>query len=127
MAAPPVPGFLDSLRRLGSTVLGLIQNRLELFAVEVQEQKDRLVRVLLLTALTVFLANLALVVLTAAIVVLAGPEARKPVLIGLTVLYVLGAILAGLALRRELKSAPPPFQDSVNELKKDIDWLKPRQ
>ncbi len=124
---PPGTGIIESLRRLCASVLSLVQNRVELFAVEVQEQKVRLVRVLILAAVTVFLGNTALVVVTATIVVLAGDEARSAVLIGLSVFYLLAVAIAALALRRELHSAPPPFSDTVSELKKDCEWLKPRK
>ncbi len=124
---PPAPGILGSLRRLCASVLALLQNRIELFGVEIQEQKARLVRVLLLAAVTVFLGNTAILVLTATIVVLVGDEARTPVLVGLSAFYVLAAGIAGFLLRRELRSAPPPFEDTVSELKKDCEWLKPRK
>lgn len=124
---PPAPGLLSTLRRLCSSGLAVVQNRLELFAAEVQEQKARLVRLLLLTAIAVFLANTALLVVTATIVVLAGESARKPVLIALSAFYVLATVVACYVLRKELRSAAPPFEDTVSELKKDIDWLNPRK
>ena len=124
---PPAPGVLESLRRLCASGVALLQNRVELFSVELEEQKVRLVRLLLMTAVTVFLGNTAVLVLTATVVVLAGEAARKPVLIGFSIFYVLAAVFAGLILRKELRSAPPPFQETVAELKKDSDWLKPRQ
>jgi uncharacterized membrane protein YqjE len=121
--ASPPHGILASVRRLCDTGLGLLQNRVELFALEVEEQKARLVRVLLLAALTVFLGNTAVLVITATIVVVVGPKARVPVLIGLSLFYVLAALLALLALRKEMAAAPPPFDDTVSELKKDREWL----
>jgi uncharacterized membrane protein YqjE len=124
---PPGSGLLESLRRLCSNGLALVQNRIELFAVELQEQKVRLVKTLLLTALTVFLGNTAVLVLTATVVVLVGEEAFKFVLIGLSLFYSLAALAAGLLLRRELRSAPPPFADSMSELKKDCECLNPRK
>jgi len=124
---PPAPGFVETLRRLCSRALRSLQNSVELFAVEVQEQKARLVKVLILTATAVLLANMALLVLTATIVVLAGPGARKPVLIALSLFYVLGAAGTFVLLRKELRSAPPPFEDTVSELKKDFEWLNPQK
>jgi uncharacterized membrane protein YqjE len=124
---PPAGGLLESLRRLCSNGLALLQNRVELFAVEVQEQKVRLVKILLLTALAVLLGNTAVLVVTATVVVLVGEEAWKPVLIGLAAFYTLAALAAGLILRRELRSAPAPFADTVSELKKDCECLDPQK
>jgi len=123
---PPPTGILESLRHLVRTGVGVLQNRVELFSVELEEQKARLVKVLVLAGVAVFLANSALLAVSVTIVVLAGEGARVAVLIGLSVVYVSAAVWAFLALRKEVRSAPPPFQDTVSELRKDADWLKPR-
>jgi uncharacterized membrane protein YqjE len=122
---PPAPGLFESLRRLCDRGLALLHNRVELFGVELEEQKARLVRLLVLGGLAVLLSCLALGVITATIVVLVGENARGPVLIGFCVLYVLAAAAAFMALRKESRSAPPAFRDTISELKKDRDWLNP--
>jgi len=122
---PPRPGIIASLRRLCDTVLALVHNRVELFAAELEEQKVRLVRLLVLAAVTVFLGNTAVLMITAAILILVGDGLRVPVVIGLCLIYVTAAIAAFLVLRKELRGAPPPFKGTVAELKKDRDWLKP--
>ena len=122
---PPSRGVLQSLRGLTDSILALLQNRLELFGVEIQEQKERLLRVLIWTAVVVFLGNMTAILLTLTIVVLAGEKARGPVLIGLTLVYLAGAIAAILALRKEMRSVPPALSETTAEIKKDRDWLKP--
>jgi len=84
------------------------------------------VRLLLLAGVAIFLANTAILVVTATIVLLAAESARQAVLIGLSVIYLVAAIMAFLALRKELRSAPPPFHGTISELKKDCDWLNPK-
>jgi len=122
----PPAGILESVRKLSRTGVVVLQNRLELFSVELEEQKARLVKVLVLAGAAVFLGNTALLAISVTIVVLAGEGSRVAVLIGLSVIYLLAALWAFMALRKELSSAPPPFQDTISELKKDGDWLKPR-
>lgn len=122
---PPRPGIFASLRRLGDAGLALLQNRVELFAVDLEEQKVRLTRLLVLVAVAVFFANTALLVITATIIFMVSEAARAPVMIGLSVLYLLAAVVAFLVLRKELKDAPPPFEGTVNEIKKDRQWLSP--
>lgn len=122
---PPRHGVFESLRRLCDGALALVQNRLELFAVEVEEEKQRLVRLLVLAAVVVFLANTAFMALTAAVVFLASEGSRVAVLIGLSVFYMLLAGGAFLLLRKRLRDAPPPFHSTISELKKDREWLKP--
>jgi uncharacterized membrane protein YqjE len=124
---PPPAGILQSFRRLCDTGVTLLHNRVQLFAVEAQEQKARLIKVLLLAAVTVFLGNLALLLLTATIVVLAGEGRRVLALAGLCVIYLLAAAGAFFALRKELRSAPPPFSGTLGELRKDQEWLSGRK
>src|SRR5262245_12639612 len=123
---PPSRGVLDSLRNLCDSGLALVQNRIELFALEIQEEKARLLRTLILAVAAFFLAGVAVVMVTLTIVFVAGESARVPLLIALSSLYVLVAIRVCFALRRHIRSAPPPFHETVSELKKDRDWLSPR-
>lgn len=111
------------MRRLCVTGLTVLQNRLELFGVEVDEQKARLLRMLFLGAVTILLLNTALLVVTATIIVLAGEGARIAVMVGLSLLYISAAGGVFLLLRKEIRSAPPPFSGTVSELKKDREWL----
>ena len=117
----PRLGILESLRNAGRSGLAVLRNRLELFSVELEEQKLRLVRLLVLAGAAIFLANAALLAISATIVILAGPKARVAVLIGLCLIYVGAAIGVFLALRKEIRSAPAAMQESVTQLKKDLD------
>jgi uncharacterized membrane protein YqjE len=123
---PPRPGIFASLRRLSDSGLALLQNRVELFSVELEEQKIRLVRLLVLVAAAVFMANTAVLVLTATIILVVGDKARVPVMICLSLVYLGGATAAVFALRKEIKESPPPFDGTIAELKKDRSWLSPK-
>jgi uncharacterized membrane protein YqjE len=98
-----------------------------LFAVEVSEEKCRLVELLLWTAVVVCLGTIAVVVLTAALVFLVNESARPFVLVGLGVVYLLAALVAGAVLHRKLKNSPPPFSETVSQLEKDREWLNSRK
>lgn len=123
---PPPGGVFAALRALLSTGLALLQNRVELFGIEVEEQKARLIRLLVLAGASIFLANTAILVVTGTIVLLVGEGARVAVLIGLCAFYIAVTLIAFLALRKELRSAPPPFKETLSELKKDCDRLNPK-
>lgn len=122
---PPPAGILESLRRLGHSAIGLLQNRLALLSLELEEQKVRVVRLLLLAGAAIFLGNTALLTLSATLIVVVGKAALVPVLVALSLLYGGGSVWAFVALRRELRNSPPPFQETVSELKKDTDLLNP--
>jgi uncharacterized membrane protein YqjE len=119
-------GLLASLRRLLDTGLNLAPNRLELLSVELQEEKHRLVEVLALMFTTVALGLMALIVNSFTIVVLFWENGRLPVLIVLSVLYIVATIWASFRLRALVRNGHPPFRDSLEELTKDRECLQPK-
>jgi uncharacterized membrane protein YqjE len=103
----------DFARRL----MTIGENRLELFTVEVQEERERLLRALLLALGAAALGLLAGMALTAAIVVLLW-DWPVAVLLSLTALY--GA--AGVCLYRRLTTLLRDWQTlpaSLDQLRKD--------
>lgn len=109
---------MGSLQRLGDRALGAMQTRLELFAIELQEEKCRFVQTMLLTSAVITLTGTALILLTLTVVVLFWESARTAVLCGLTLLYGVTAGLACWRLFRHL-SAGAAFRGTLAELAKD--------
>jgi uncharacterized membrane protein YqjE len=121
-------GLWASASRLLHTFIQVVESRVELIALEWQEEKLRLVEILVLTSATVFLGGLSLVMVTITIVFVAwpNPQARAMALIVTTLLYIAGAVAAARRLRRLLKDAELPFAESLGQLKKDRTWLDER-
>ena len=117
-------GLFDSLRRLGDSVLSLAHRRLELASLELQEEKHRLIDLLLRAALLVVLGILTLVSATALVVVIFWERSPVAALAIVTGLYALAVLMVALGLRAKLKTGPPPFSDTIAELKKDREWLR---
>jgi len=107
-----------SAKEFARRLLTIGENRLELFTLEVQEERARLLRALLLALGAAVFGLLAAMTLTAAIVVLLWPYSPLAVLLALTGLY--GAAGACLywrlaALLREWQTLPA----SLDQLRKD--------
>ena len=117
---PPAPaGYLHSLRTLGDSLLGSVQDRLELFTVELQEEKFRLIQTFLWISAAVFTAMMAITFASLTLVYLFWESSRLAVLGGLTLLYA-GALAAIIvALRRFLARQPAPFAATLQELGED--------
>ncbi len=115
------PGIVGSIRRLAATGLGIVQNRLELIAVEFREEKSRVVGLLVWGGALVFLAFQALTAIMLTLVVLYRDQATY-IFGGFAAFYLIGAIVAFALLRSKLKA--PPFGETINQLKKDRHWLK---
>ena len=60
------PGWVDTFKRLGGTVLSTFSNRVELLLVEAQEERDRLLQVLLLGVVALVFFTLAVVAVSVA-------------------------------------------------------------
>ena len=116
-------GLLAALRRLAATAVGLLQTRIELLATELQEERARVFRVLVLAcAAGVFLA-LGVVALTFFIILLAWDTHRVLAAGLLTAAYLgIGALLAFNA-RAAAREKSKLFSASLAELRKDRDAL----
>lgn len=123
----PSPGPRFSFHRLGDTLLNTVRNRLELLRVELEEEKQWFLATLCWTAISLFCGFTALLVITFTAAILVPDSARWFVLIGFCTLYVAGTVVSVVMLRRNLKQRPPPFQDTVEELRKDIACLRGRE
>ncbi len=115
-------GLLGSLRRLADTGLAIVHNRVELFAVEVQEQKAHVIEVLLLVSVLLFFAMLCVLLLTSTIIFLFAQPARIYVAAGFSLLYLVGTLWAFWRLKLRLKY-PVPFSETISEVRKDREWL----
>jgi uncharacterized membrane protein YqjE len=119
-------GLLASFRRMAETALRTLQNRIELFAAELQEEKSWLIATLLWAAAVVFFGGVAIILVVGTVTYLAPEGARPWVLCGFSAVFVYLAINAVMGLRRSLRDKPPPMADTINELKKDLDWIQSR-
>ena len=120
------PGLFDSARRLLDNALGAFYNRVELLAVEFKEEKTNVVELFICVAATLFFAMMTVIVLTATIILLFSEEWRIYAAGGFCVIYLSGAISSFLWLKSRLKQGGLPFSESLNELKKDREWLQPK-
>lgn len=120
------PGPLATAKRLLRLVAAIVNNRIELLAVELQEEGYRLVGAVVLAAAVVVFCLLTLVMLTFTIVLAAGEEHRLAAAIGTTIVYLVAALAAFWRLRVRLKNWSP-FSATLNELRKDRAWLEGKE
>jgi|SRR6266566_5287684 len=117
-------GPFANVRRLCDSVLCLLQTRLGLAAVELQEEKLRLFDLLLRVAVFVVLSVLALLTATVLLVVVFWDHYPVLTLGVITAVYGLAALILWLDLKKRLDTAPPPLADTLAELKKDAECLQ---
>jgi uncharacterized membrane protein YqjE len=116
--------FSSSLRGLASTLLELVQIRLELFSIEAQEEVLRVGALLVYGAVAVAFLSLG-VVLLALLITVALWDTHRLLALGIfTGLFlVTGGVAAWLA-RERVRSGTYLFSASVDELKQDREGLR---
>jgi uncharacterized membrane protein YqjE len=116
-------GVLAALRRLAATAVGLLQTRIELLATELEEERARVFRILLLTVAALVFLALGVITLTFLVILLAWDTHRVLAAGLLTAAFLgIGALLA-LNARNAAKEKTKLFSASLAELAKDRDKL----
>ncbi len=123
--APPPAGLFDALRRLLGTTVGLAQVRFELFATDLEFEKQRLIGAALRALVGLLLLGVGLLLAVAFVLLLVEPQHR---LAALGVL-ALGLLAGGAWLLRAARNhagAESAFAATSAELKRDHDALVAR-
>jgi uncharacterized membrane protein YqjE len=116
--------LLESLRGVAKTFVALVQTRIEIFASEVDEERTRVGRILVLAVVALFCLGLALVLGVLLIVVLFWDNNRLLALCILTGVFALGGVAALLALRSAVRNRPKFLSATLAELRKDQKGLE---
>jgi uncharacterized membrane protein YqjE len=116
------PGWTKIAGKLVETSLGALRNRGELLVLEWQEEKARLTGLLLLTVGLLFLAIMAMMLLTATVIFIFPEDSRVYAAAGFTVLYLAGAAWVFFSIKSMIKHEP--FSETLNEVKKDRQCLE---
>ena len=121
---PNAGGWFESLRRIGESVLALIRGRFELFTVEWQEEKLRLLNLLVWLGLAaaIGVAGVFIAVLTLAFWL--WHAAGYAGLIGLALAALAVAFGILWRMRRKIQTGPTPFAQTVAEFRKDGECLR---
>lgn len=122
-AKEPVSG---PLRRLGTSLLTLSRIRLELLAIEVQEEKDRIAGLLVWSVLAALLAGFGLLMLLALVTVALWDSHRLLALGGSTLVLIAAAAVAVVKVKGLVAQPSTLFQASLAELREDADALRRR-
>ena len=118
-------GITAPLRRLSESALGFLASKLDLFNIEWQEEKRRIVELLILAAVALLFGVLALGLLSFTLVALFWETPwRFHALFGISGLYLLLAAILVVRLQRKASLSNKVFEATVEELKKDTEWVR---
>ncbi len=116
-------GLLTSLKNMTATLIAIVHTRLELLSTDLEEGRERLISLLVMTFIALFCLCFGVVLLAILVVVAFWDTHRLLVLCTMTGLFlVAGAVLSSLAIRA-LKAMPRMFEASLGELSKDYQQI----
>lgn len=118
-------GVAASLARVGAELIALLHARAELATVEVEEEVLRYFTFLVLALTALFFMALSVILTVFLLVILFWEDQRIAVLIG-TILFLAGCgIYIGMHIRERFRRKPQLLGNTLMELSRDIDALKP--
>ncbi|GAA7762235.1 MAG: hypothetical protein COC14_02530 [Burkholderiaceae bacterium] len=124
MSESPSPKFLESVRNLASSVVSMLQTRLELASVELAEERGRLMKVALLACFGLVFFSMALMTFTLLVAIVFWESYRWQALGIIILAYLACAAICLLLARRMVRRAPPLFEATLAELDKDREMLR---
>lgn len=123
-ANPPELGLIASLRRALATLLTLVHTRLELAAVELEQQIEHAAGVLLWSIAAIFFGGLSVLVLALTIVIAFWDEHRLLAASLVTLGLALASLIATLVVRARLRNRPRFLAATAAELRADSAALR---
>lgn len=112
-----------AISRIGATVVAMVHTRLELAAVEMQEEARRLAGYLVSVLLATFLLACSILLAALFVIVLFWDSYRLLAVGGMTVLFALAGFVILNKVRASFESRPPLLSATLAELRNDADFI----
>ena len=125
-AKEPATGILQSLRNLATTLVALLQNRIELLATDLEEERIRLLQVLFWAAGALFFIALGVLMITMLVVLLLWDSYRLTGIVVLAAVFLAIGVGLAIGVRNRMHMRSRLFSSSLDELAKDKDRLTSR-
>lgn len=119
-------GIVQSVRNLAATLLAVFHTRLELLVTEIEEERVRLLQLLLWAAAALFCLGIAVMLLVLLLIALFWDTHRIAVIAALAAAFGAGGIAIALGARGLVQRRSRLFSATLDELARDKDQLRPR-
>ena len=110
--------------RIGATLVAMVRTRLELAAVEVQEEAHRLIGYFAWTLLAVFLVAAAFMLVALFVILLFWDSYRLQAVAGMAMLFALAGTVIAMRVRASFDAKPAMLAATLGELRKDAELLR---
>ena len=117
-------GILHSLRNLGTTLIAIVQARLELLGNEFEAERLRILQIVFWGITALFFMAFALGMLTLLVVAVFWDTHRNGAVATLAIIYFVLGIVSVMQVRSRLRAGRRIFADSLRELQQDREDLE---
>lgn len=119
-------GLFESLSMFGATFVAIVQTRLELLSVDLEEEREHLFSLLLTALAAIFFLGVA-VVLVAILIAVAFWENHRLLVLGILAgVFVAAGIAAWAYFMHRVRTKPKLLTSTLSELRKDRQHLSSR-
>lgn len=115
---------MDSIARLGASLIETLHTRLELASLEIEEEFGRYANYLLLSLFGVFFGIVAVLLLILLVLILFWDQHREVALISLMIVFACTSFGIFAYLKIALKNKPRLLAASLSELQNDMEALR---
>lgn len=116
--------ILDTIGRIGASLLDMAGTRLELAAVEIEEESQRLLGYFVMALLAMVLFGLAMLLVSVTIIMLFWDNYRVEAAIALAVLFGATGALVMIRLKAGFASRPRFMSATLGEINKDLNFVR---
>lgn len=116
--------IFETVGRIGSTVLAMVETRLELAALEIEEESQRLLGYFMLALLSLILFGIAMVLVSLTIILVFWDTYRLQASLALAALFGVAGTLIMLKLKAAFAARPRMLASTVAELNKDVHFFR---
>jgi uncharacterized membrane protein YqjE len=117
-------GLFASLGQLAARLLGMAHTRVQLLALDLEEERRHFLAMLVLILLAAFCLGLAVTLLTTLLIVACWDSHRLWVLLGLAMGYGCAGVLTVWCTARRMREKSSPFATSLAEMRSDTQQLR---
>lgn len=101
----PASGVLNSLSRIGAIVIGMVETRLQLIAIELEEEKTTLIQLILMAGVTLLLTAFGLMSLLILLFWVIPPEYRIYTLAVTTAILLFCALMGAIMTLKKARNS----------------------
>ena len=114
----------ETMARIGASMLDMLQTRVELAAIEIEEESRRLLGYFALVLLAMVLFGIAMLLVAFIVILLFWDSYRLQAALAMAALFGVAAALVGMKLRASFSARPRLLAATIGELNKDINFIR---